>query len=202
MRYLDIITEAAVPMTDYGYWVSPLGEITPVERHDHHDIIHKLCGLKPDAAMRAGWARTIAQPGALYMEVECTSDVTRAALSSLQRIARTEDFDSFMLDFHTRDGLSGRRFQNLNSMLEFIRQQSSMLAESINHSPLESAILDASKSLSWAFPAFATDSRALDDLYDAMKGSKQRPKKKLDLRHAVSAMVSAKRYLPGAAVHE
>lgn len=110
-NFLNIVNEqrleeAAVPPTDYGYWISPEGEIIPVDYQDHGDKIAELGIDNSIEALSEGWLRIIAYCNWLCVE-GLFKYVGPKALMALRKLTATP-YGNYTLE----DRLQKRRYED------------------------------------------------------------------------------------------
>jgi hypothetical protein len=102
------ITEAEIPTTEYGYWISPTGQFFPVHYQRHAYVIAKISNdetgvsLTNFQAMREGWIRVIADEQSISVEMYAHRGATRA-ISALRRLCLSGQRDKFYATIHAAD---------------------------------------------------------------------------------------------------
>lgn len=105
---LDDLFEAAIPATNYGYWIASDGTFYPVDHESHSSVLEKvfkkLTSYK-DAYTR-GWVRIVKQDKRQWIGVDLQrSSISPIVLSALSRFLRSESFQEVtMYDPETHEG--------------------------------------------------------------------------------------------------
>lgn len=96
----EVITERAVPKTEYGYWVTDKGEIIPVdfERHDH---VARSLGSNYGLVMQDGWIRVVVENNTLSINY-VAGTIKARAISALKPIAGIQEFANFRVTVQGR----------------------------------------------------------------------------------------------------
>lgn len=106
MRYCELF-EARVEPTNYGYWIDPEGAISVVGYQDHHRALQRLTTLTMRQAFEAGWVRVIAYCD--WLAIEINETIKPKALRALKKVAASNKFDNFTIDYRRRsDEMQGR----------------------------------------------------------------------------------------------
>ena len=133
----EIVAEAEIPATEYGYWITDEGKIVPVN-HMHSLTLHEM-GYHGDqlTALREGWIRVIVGGGwsdQLRLDIQfIVGCLTGKALSSLSRLCRAEDYVRFNVDAEwdygtlvsTRDfseEAGSKTFHDVASVIQFMQR--------------------------------------------------------------------------------
>jgi len=100
MRLLDLLIEANIPDTEYGYWITHHGEYLEVPYESHAMVAHRYFQRHPEEittpgitgyeqAYRLGWIRIIDRNGvsiAVRDPKTCTAEALRAVLPYIHQI--------------------------------------------------------------------------------------------------------------------
>jgi hypothetical protein len=90
-----VIDEAAIPATEYGYWVTDKGEIVPVD-YMHSMTVAEMGLPSIERAMRDGWIRIVSQ-GQFFIQMYAGCP-TRRAVSALRRLLMKADYQFYNCD--------------------------------------------------------------------------------------------------------
>ncbi len=105
------VTESVIPMSDYGYWISPEGHIHPVGVFKHSRVLYdKSKILENDIAFKLGWIRIVSL---VRLEVEFKK-MTNRGRSSLIRLAKAHPYTSYTI-------VTGNESKRTTTILEFVR---------------------------------------------------------------------------------
>lgn len=126
MRAFEIFTEselfleAEIPATEYGYWISPEGEISSVPYQGHYQFMVDNHNIDVNEALQRGWIRVITHGNLAYtLEVEVgTYKTTARAISILRRLATSGGFDNFNVEIINSFG--DRNFKQFNRSGPFL----------------------------------------------------------------------------------
>jgi hypothetical protein len=102
-KFIDLIVEASLPGTDYGYWISQFAEVYPVGDHGHERFIRSVEGCNSAEAMKSGWVRVIVGHNVLQAEA-CFPVLKPRVKAKLIQLARAVDYSSFIVDNHNGTG--------------------------------------------------------------------------------------------------
>jgi hypothetical protein len=102
-KYIDIITEASFPPTDYGYWISQYAEVYPVGDHGHERFIKQVENCNSGEAMMDGWVRVVTV-GSVFQAEACFPRLKPRVKSTLAALARSGDWTQFIVDNHDGTG--------------------------------------------------------------------------------------------------
>lgn len=118
--YTTSLTEAEIPSTNYGYWVTNDGEVFAVGYMKHEEMIVDLGFKSGYDAMRQGWVRVISQPRRRVLNVEIEAFCPSArAVSVLRKMANPHEYDEFVLDVVDE---TNKRFSRPGPMLNLLQQ--------------------------------------------------------------------------------
>ena len=102
------LNEAEIPETNYGYWITPKGEVLPVPYESHMAVSHRYFQNHPELeqprpgysstafALNQGWIRLIADKG--FSAQFKGGLVNRRAMQIMIQIAKSEDFGKYYYD--------------------------------------------------------------------------------------------------------
>lgn len=100
MRYWIDLIEGSFEPSPYGYWISPDGDIYPVDDSEHENAIGRIENCSYGDAIATGWIRVLARETQQSMNIECAPAVTNRAIRSLHAIAKDRDDISYFVDTH------------------------------------------------------------------------------------------------------
>ena len=127
MRLKDFfLIERVIPMTSYGYWISPMCDIHPVPFEGHDLYIMQNYNMTVADALLGGWVRIIAPSRNNNISIETLprpSDRCKMLLGAL-----CKDKDRITIDLLTDDGLIGQSFQQWSQAARFISDPMRMRA--------------------------------------------------------------------------
>ncbi len=97
------LTEAAIPQTDYGYWITDEGNIIPVG-HEQHDKVSRENGGGPlGYAIDKGWIRIVVEPARQYVPLSVSIyfwcyRLNNRSFSALSRLCRSYAFERYVIE--------------------------------------------------------------------------------------------------------
>ena len=127
--FIDIITEASIPDTDYGYWISQYAEIYPVGDHGHETFMRAVENCTSGDAILDGWIRVVVG-GSVPQAEACFPVVKPRVKEKLVQIARYGGYESFIVDNY--DGSGDYSINQYGMIQEFLRGIESLARKSIH----------------------------------------------------------------------
>jgi hypothetical protein len=102
------LIERQIPMTSYGYWITPVCDIIPVGFEAHDRYIQKNENMNVTQAVLAGWVRVVSprMGGRMFIEtLPRPTDRCKALLASMAK-----DYDNYTIDLMTSEGVTSEYF--------------------------------------------------------------------------------------------
>lgn len=130
MRHLiDIIEnrlQEGIEPTEYGYWISPEGEIIPVKNQQHGDVIATRGFFSVQSAIMEGWIRVIAYSG--WFSAEFRDRLTLTTARTIKKLASAQAYQNYTLDWQYFSGRQkvGDRVETTNK-IEFLTAVDTMM---------------------------------------------------------------------------
>jgi hypothetical protein len=121
----ELLIEVEIPSTEYGYWISPEGEIFSIPDQAHYRFMMDHYNIDVLAALNNGWIRVITEGSttAWTIEVEVRNGrVTSKGLATLSRLARSGNFDSFNVEVIDSFGRNYKKFNRSGHLVNFLQQ--------------------------------------------------------------------------------
>lgn len=138
------LTEAAIPQTDYGYWITDEGKIIPVG-HEQHDEVSRANGGGPlGYAIDKGWIRIVVEPARQYVPLSVSIyfwcyRLNSRSFSALSRLCRSYAFERYVIEIK---GVEADESTTLYST-----SQSLALVKRVGFHPVTEDLLEARRGL-------------------------------------------------------
>jgi hypothetical protein len=130
MRAFEIMSEGfdlfevEIPSSEYGYWISPEGEIFSVSYQGHYQFMQDKHNLDVRSALEKGWMRVIthsAWSDTIDVEIRNMRAAARS-IAMLRRLVMSRDFENFNVEVFDAFGSNYKTFNRSGSFLNFIQQ--------------------------------------------------------------------------------
>lgn len=129
----EMVMEAAIPPSRYGYWIDDRGEYHVVELE--HDLTARELGLSQRSALANGWLRISLVDRCLSVESQTPANTSARAMSALRNLAMQDEVDFVFFDWGSGKQRDARTFSDKAEFLRYFEtfRRREMVTESDFH---------------------------------------------------------------------
>jgi hypothetical protein len=149
MRAFEIIFEAEIPETPYGYWIDPQGNYHVVPLQSHSLVIATM-GLDEEEALDQGWIRVISN-SKIFVRKNLIVDFLlgrpgRRAIGAACRLVTSRDWDGYEAEIGAIPSVNDtgfdywKRFETQSAFLSYLRRAAHYKPEMVEQYLLEAEL--------------------------------------------------------------